>query len=524
MDYLYHGLRVDVLDQKPLRDALADALGLPDIEHVAVEREALDARKKPSVYRVLRVRFSVGQVSQRLKKLLASGRVSACTQKLIPQAERTLLLPPEPIIVGFGPAGMFCALELARLGYRPIVFDRGDPIPARAEAVARLWQNGILDPESNLQFGEGGAGTWSDGKLTTGKSSPFDREILETFVSCGAPERILIANKPHIGTDYLRRVVTTMRQRIVALGGNVHFRSPLSDIQVSDTGTLIGATIAGSRITTRCLILAIGHSARDTTAMLYRHRVAMETKPFALGTRIEHPAGLINEAQYGPRAAAVLSAADYRLTHRYDGRGVFSFCMCPGGQVVCASSEPDGQVSNGMSHYARSGQWSNAALVVGIDPKQEQISDPLAAIAFQRQLEARAYKMAGGGYAAPGQRAVDFLSGDVSPRLPETTYRPGVRPARLDELLPVDVTAALRAGLMRFDRIIPGFVAEGTLIGVESRTSSPVRMMRNADCCSQSVQGLYLLGEGSGYAGGIVTCARDAVRFVRRIVPCGENT
>lgn len=520
MEYLYKGLRRSIHESESLRQTLARALELPDIDAVHVEREALDARRKRDIVQVYNLRFTVSRQTERLPQLLAQGTVKTFSRRELPPAEPRLTLPPEPLIVGFGPAGIFLGLELARMGYRPIILERGQAVPERAQAVDRLWRQGLLDPESNLQFGEGGAGTWSDGKLNTGKAAPLDRYILETFVEAGAPDRILVSNKPHIGTDVLRRVVVNLRQRITELGGEVRFGQRLEQVQVRD-GSVCAVTVSGQRLITNCLILAIGHSARDTVEMLHKQGVAMEGKPFAVGTRIEHPARFINEAQYGPQAASILPTADYRLTYRNKGQAVYSFCMCPGGQVVCASSEPGGQVSNGMSHFARDGRFSNSALVVSIDPQRLGWRSPLQAIAWQRDLEQRSFAAGGGGFAAPAQRAPDFMRREPSQDLPETSYLPGVAAARLGQVLPRFVARALRDGLRRFERIMPGFIQQGVLIGLESRSSSPVRLLRDENCQSISTPGLYLLGEGAGYAGGIMTCARDAIRFARLVRPRG---
>jgi uncharacterized protein len=522
-EYIYRGLRRSVLDEEPLRLTLVNELDLPEIDKVTVERESLDARHKPRVEAVYNLRFTVTSLSPRLKALLREGRVQPYEPPSLPQPEPEFTLPERPVIVGCGPAGLFVGLDLARKGYRPILLERGQPVAQRARDIETLWSRGDLDPESNMQFGEGGAGTFSDGKLSTGKASALDDQILETFIAAGAPETIRYNHRPHIGTDYLRGVVSRLRREIEEAGGEVRFGARLEDVHLR--GSAVEAiTVSGQREETKCLILAIGHSARDTVAMLNQRGVAMETKPFAIGARIEHPAALIDEAQYGREAAAVLPAADYKLTYRYQSAkdaslAVYSFCMCPGGQVVCAASEPGGQVTNGMSRYARDAAYSNSAIVVGVDPAQLGIRSPMQALLWQRELEQRAYRVGGGGYIAPAQRASDLLARRVPQKLPETSYRPGIRAAALSDVLPPFVIEAMAAALRRFDRIIPGFVDQGLLIGVESRTSSPLRMLRDARCQSVSVQGLYLLGEGAGYAGGIMTCARDALRFAQRIGP-----
>ncbi|MFP3896514.1 MAG: NAD(P)/FAD-dependent oxidoreductase [Anaerolineales bacterium] len=516
MEYVYGGLRKSIYDSQSLRRALARRLDLPEIETVTVERESLDARRKNNIAHVYNLRFTVSRETPRLRELLASGKVESYEPQPIPRPEPHIQLPERPHIVGFGPAGMFLGLHLARKGYRPIIYERGERVDRRAEAVRALWEDGELDPESNLQFGEGGAGTWSDGKLTTGKSSPLDRLILRTFVEAGAPETILYSHKPHIGTDYLRRVVVDFRERITALGGEIRFGHKFEQLHLQD-GAVEAITVSGRRLPTDAVILAMGHSARDTVAMLQEAGVAVRPKPFALGLRIEHPADFIDEVQYGKRAAAMLPAADYRLTAHHRGLSVYSFCMCPGGRVVCAASEPGGQVTNGMSRYARDGSSSNSALVVSVNPQKVGLESATEAIAFQRDVEQRAYEAGGGGYVAPAQRAPDFFHERPTAPLPQTTYRPAVAPARLDKLLPHFVTDALRAGLSRFNRTMPGFIDRGVLIGVETRTSSAVQFPRDDHGQSLSTPGLYVLGEGSGYTGGIMTSARDAVRFAQLV-------
>jgi uncharacterized FAD-dependent dehydrogenase len=517
-EYLYRGLRRSVSDREPLRLALARELDLPEIESVTIEREAIDARRRHAVVYVYNLRFRVSQVTPRLRQLVARGEIQPYRPEQPHQPEPRLALPERPVVVGFGPAGMFVGLALAEKGYRPVIYDRGDAVADRIERVEYLWQAGELDPESNMQFGEGGAGTFSDGKLTTGKQRPLNDQVLQTFARAGAPDRILYQSKPHIGTDHLRRVVTNLRQEIVSLGGEVHFRQRLTDLELGPAG-IRRAVVDGRPVETSCLILAIGHSSRDTFEMLHRRGAAMEPKPFAVGVRIEHPAAFIDEAQYGAEAAALLPAADYKLTYRYKGLGVYTFCMCPGGYVVCAASERGGLVTNGMSYFARDGRYSNSAVVVSVDPAAHGFGSPLDALAFQRQFEQRAFQAGGGGYVAPAQRAIDFVRERPSHSPPATSYRPGVRPVDLNAVLPPAVLPALRAGLAHFDRLMPGFVDQGVLIGFESRTSSPLRILRDGNFQSVSIPGLYLLGEGAGYAGGIMTCALDALRFAQLVRP-----
>jgi hypothetical protein len=521
MTYLYRGLRQAVNDSEPLAAALARELGL-EVTAVEVEREALDARRKPAVYRVYNLRFDVAAPSMQLDRLLRDRRIVADAPESMRPPEPYLALRERPVIVGCGPAGLFAGLELARLGHRPILLERGQPVAQRAVAVERLWARGELDPESNMQFGEGGAGAFSDGKLSTGRSSPLDRQILAELVAAGAPAEVLVSAKPHIGTDRLRQVVAALRQQIEALGGEVRFGARVDGLE-TDGGAMVGVRVGGEIIRTDAVVLAIGHSARDTLAMLQRVGVAMAVKPFALGLRIEHPAAFINEAQYGPRAAALLPAADYKLTYTFRGTGVYSFCMCPGGEVVCAASELAGQVTNGMSYHARDGAYSNSALVVAVDPERLGRQAPLDAVAYQRELEQAAFQLGGGAFGAPAQRARDFMQRRLTPALPDTTYRPAAVSARLDELLPAFAARALATGLESFDRSMPGFSEHGLLLGVETRTSSPVRLVRDEQAQSVSLRGLYVLGEGSGYAGGIMTCARDGLRWARQVLPRGAD-
>jgi hypothetical protein len=477
-EFIYRGLRRSVLAREPLRLALAQQLDLPEIEGVSVERESIDARRKPDVAYVYNLRFRVSRVTPRLRDLLERGAIAHHAPPSLPEPERHLRLPAHPVIVGFGPAGMFLALELARLGYRPVVYERGEPVDERVKTVRRLWRHGTLNPDSNLQFGEGGAGTFSDGKLTTGKRRGLNENVLQQLVQAGAPERILYQSRPHIGTDYLRRVVRNVRRQIVDLGGEVLFRHVLTDLHLS-RGKVAKITVNGQTVATSCVVLAIGHSARDTVEMLYRRGVAMEPKGFAMGVRIEHPAEFVNEAQYGAKASAVLPAADYALRHRHGDRGVYSFCMCPGGRVVCASSEQGRLVTNGMSLSARSEEYSNSAIVVGIDARAHRFVSPLEGVAFQRRYEGQAFAAGGGRYIAPAQRARDFLRGQKSRTLSPVSYRPGVAPADLNTVLPPSIVPALKAGLVQFDGRLPGFVDSGVLIGFESRTSSPVRILRD---------------------------------------------
>jgi len=518
MQYLYRNLDLPLGDNAPLEVALADALGLAELGPVVVVHESLDARRKGNIRRIYHLRFAVERPSPRLEALLQRGVVTPWEPPHPPPPERRIALPERPIIVGAGPAGLFCALHLARLGYRPILLERGQPVAQRRADVERLWRDGVLEPESNMQFGEGGAGTFSDGKLSTGKRDPLHDEILAELVAAGAPPEIAFQAKPHVGTDRLRAVVTRLRAEIVALGGEVRFGARMDELLLRGN-QVAGVRVGRESLRSTAVILAIGHSARDSYAMLRRAGVAMEPKPMAVGVRIEHPRAFIDAAQYGDQAP-LLSAADYSLTHRHGDLAVYSFCMCPGGHIVCCASEPERLVTNGMSYHARDAIHSNSALVVAVHPARLGWRDPLDGIAFQREIEARAYRAGGGGYRAPAQRAADFVAGRPSDDLPASSYRPGLSSAPMDDALPPAVCNALRAALAQFDRRIPGFIQQGLLLAPETRTSSPVRLTRDDTWESTSIQGLYLLGEGAGYAGGIMTCALDAVRYARAVVSC----
>ncbi len=445
---------------------------------------------------------------------------------------------PRPVVVGFGPCGLFAALILAQMGLRPLVLERGKPVRERTQDTWGLWRRGVLDPGSNVQFGEGGAGTFSDGKLWSQISDPrhLTRKVLAEFVKAGAPEEILFVAKPHIGTFRLVSMIEKMRAEITALGGEVRFQQQVTDLLIEDlprpdaagrTRALRGLVLAGGeQLRTDQLVLALGHSARDTFAMLQQRGVLLEAKPFSVGFRIEHPQGLIDRARFGPNAGnPILGAADYKLVHHAgNGRSVYSFCMCPGGTVVAATSEPGRVVTNGMSQYSRNERNANAGIVVGISTEDYRQTpgtgpvDPLDGVAFQRQWESRAFELGGGGYQAPGQLVGDFLrrqrSSDVGSVLP--SYQPGVHFCDLADprqgSLPAYVTDAIRAALPAFDRQIKGFaMADAVLTGVETRTSSPLRITRGRDRQSLNIAGLYPAGEGAGYAGGIMSAGVDGI-------------
>ncbi|MEO5882639.1 MAG: FAD-dependent protein [Caldimonas sp.] len=447
-----------------------------------------------------------------------------------------------PVVVGFGPCGLFAALLLAQMGLCPIVLERGRAVRERTLDTWGLWRRGVLDPESNVQFGEGGAGTFSDGKLWSQISDPrhLTRKVIEEFVNAGAPEEIAWVAKPHIGTFRLVGVVEKMRAEIERLGGEVRFGARVVDLRI-EAGRIRGLTLArgagaeGNReeLGADHVVLALGHSARDTFAMLHERGVAMQAKPFSIGLRIEHPQGLIDRARFGEKFAGhpLLGAADYKLVHHAsNGRSVYSFCMCPGGTVVAATSEPGRVVTNGMSQYSRNERNANAGIVVGLTPEDVRAAGssgpagPLDGIAFQRFWESRAYVLGGESYAAPGQRVADFLVGRASTGFERVlpSYKPGVLPTDLaipgHESLPGYAIEAIREALLAFARQIPGFAMEdAVLTGVETRTSSPLRMPRGKDLQSINVAGLYPAGEGAGYAGGIMSAAVDGIEVAEAV-------
>ena len=507
-----------------LRKKAARLLGLrPDqLGELTLVRQSIDARDKHQVRYVCSVLLSADREAELVRRA-ASKQVSLYQPHPYapPRAGRAFSHPP--VVVGMGPAGLFAALTLARAGVPPIVLERGRPVEERTADVERFWVGGSLDPGSNVQFGEGGAGTFSDGKLTTGINDPRIDHIFRIFVTHGAPEDILWSHKPHIGTDVLRRVVVSLRRELLALGCDLRFGHQLTGLAIHGgrlSGLQITADGAGYALPCEALLLAPGHSARDTFSMLLEQGVPMEAKPFAIGVRIEHSQASVSQAQYGP-AWTKLPPSDYKLAcHLPDGRSAFTFCVCPGGQVVAAASEPGRLVTNGMSCRARDGGNINGGFLVGVSPSDFGSSHPLAGIAFQQRWEEAAFTLGGGGFRAPVQTVGDFLAGQPSVRLGAITptYRPGVTPADLRACLPPFVTDTLAGALPIFDRKLHGFAhLDAVLTGVETRSSSPVRILRGADLQSP-LRGLYPCGEGAGWAGGITSAAVDGIKAAEAVL------
>jgi uncharacterized FAD-dependent dehydrogenase len=521
-----------------LRPAVVERLGIADAQLAgfSVFRRGYDARRKSAIQLVYTLDCEVEGEAAVLARLAGDPQVRPAPDtryRFVGQAPADFAARgrPRPIVVGFGPCGLFAALILAQMGLRPIVLERGKAVRERTQDTWGLWRRQELNPESNVQFGEGGAGTFSDGKLWSQISDPrhLTRKVLTEFVKAGAPDEILYVSKPHIGTFRLVSMIEKMRAEIEALGGEIRFQQQVTDLRI-EAGAVRGVSLAdGRQIDAEHVVLALGHSARDTFAALHARGVFMEPKPFSIGFRVEHPQGLIDRARFGSSAGHPrLGAADYKLVHHAsNGRSVYSFCMCPGGTVVAATSEVGRVVTNGMSQYSRNERNANAGIVVGIAPadyrqdgRTEGPVNPLDGIAFQRLWESRAYELGGGGYVAPGQLVGDFVRRQPSAALGgvEPSYKPGVRLTDLATALPGYAIAAIREALPAFERQIKGFsMPDAVLTGVETRTSSPLRITRGRDYQSLNVRGLYPAGEGAGYAGGIMSAGVDGIEVAEAV-------
>jgi uncharacterized FAD-dependent dehydrogenase len=514
--------------EEALRPALVQRLGLADSQLLdfTLFKRSYDARKKSAeLCFIYTIDFSVADEAALLKKFSDDRHISIAPDtayKFVGHAPEQM--GERPLVVGFGPCGIFAALLLAQMGFKPIVLERGKEVRQRTKDTWGLWRKSVLNPESNVQFGEGGAGTFSDGKLYSQIKDPkfLGRKVLHEFVKAGAPEEILYVNKPHIGTFRLTGVVADMREQIIALGGEVRFEQRVTDVQIAD-GQLTGVTLAsGEKINSRHVILALGHSARDTFRMLHSRDVFMEAKPFSVGFRIEHPQSLIDQARLGKFAGhPKIGAADYKLVHHAkNGRSVYSFCMCPGGTVVAATSEPERVVTNGMSQYSRNERNANSGIVVGITPEVDYPGGPLAGVELQERLESHAYVMGGRNYNAPGQLVGDFIAGKATTALGsvEPSYKPGINLMDLADALPAFAIEAIREALPAFDKQIKGFAMhDAVLTGIETRTSSPLRITRGDDLQSLNVRGLFPAGEGAGYAGGILSAGVDGIRIAEAV-------
>lgn len=509
-----------------------------------IYKRSYDARKKSKILLIYQIDVSVlesdASASEALEQQILAKHQK--TKQVIPSPDTQYKFVAKadagsnvadnqrPIVIGFGPCGLLAALLLAQMGLKPIVLERGQNVKQRTKDTWELWRQGKLNTESNVQFGEGGAGTFSDGKLYSQvKDKRFlGRKVMHEFVKAGAPEEILMVSKPHIGTFKLVKMVENMRRDIIELGGEIRFDQKVEtlhrEVTAGDTeGQVSGVTLSdGETISSKHIILAIGHSARDTFEMLLDQGVYIEAKPFSVGLRIEHPQSVIDDARFGKNAGhPILGAADYKLVHHCDnGRSVYSFCMCPGGTVVAATSEDGRVVSNGMSQYSRSERNANSAIVVGIDPEKDYPGHPLAGIDLQRDLESLAYKLGGENYYAPIQLVGDFLKNKPSTEVGsvEPSYKPGVTPCNLADLLPSFAVSAIREAIPEFAKQIKGFAMhDAVLTGVETRSSSPICIKRGKDLQSLNTAGLYPAGEGAGYAGGILSAAIDGIKVAEAV-------
>ncbi|MBI3479829.1 MAG: NAD(P)/FAD-dependent oxidoreductase [Nitrosomonadales bacterium] len=511
-----------------IRAAIIKRLGIAEdelISHVVFKR-GVDARKSHAILYTYTLDVALRDEAAILARFKNDAHVKTSPDTryhFVAQAPQNL--SSRPVVIGMGPAGLFAGLLLAQMGFRPLILERGKAVRERTQDTWGLWRKGVLNPESNVQFGEGGAGTFSDGKLYSQIKDPrfLSRKVLEEFVKASAPEEILYESHPHIGTFKLVGMVERMRATIESLGGEIRFGCRVDDIEI-EKGQVTGVMLAsGERIATSHLVLAVGHSARDTFEMIHKRGIYIEAKPFSIGFRIEHPQSLIDRARYGKNAGnPQLGAADYKLVHHAsNGRSVYSFCMCPGGTVVAATSEPGRVVTNGMSQYSRNERNANAGIVVGITPEQDYPGDPLAGVEFQRRWESRAFELGGKNYQAPGQLVGDFLAGRPSTQFGEVlpSYAPGVHLTDLSTALPDYAIEAIREALPAFAKQINGFdLADAVLTGVETRTSSPIRIKRNKDDYqSINTSGLYPTGEGAGYAGGILSAAVDGIEVAEAV-------
>ena len=505
-------IREDLKEEKVFQNACKKHnVKTTEIKDYRIYKKSIDARNKEDVH----YNYTIDVLTNRKikgAKLIEEKTIDLNKIKVNRQSNF------RPVIVGSGPAGLFCALTLAYNGIKPIVIERGKKVEERKKDVEEFWKTGKLKINSNAQFGEGGAGTFSDGKLTTGTHNPLCRNVLEEFVKYGAPEQILYESKPHIGTDNLINIVANIRNEIIRLGGDFLFDDTVTDIDIANNQLI--AVNCSEKIETDTAVFAIGHSARDTFEMLYKNNLNMEKKNFSVGVRIEHKQEMINKAQYGTKTKLKLPAADYKLAYHGKDRSCYTFCMCPGGQVVATSSEEGTIVTNGMSKFARDEENANSAVLVNVVPEDFEGDSPLDGIYFQKDLEEKAFKLGGSNYYAPVQRVEDFIENRKTEKIGKVkpTYKPGVTMSNLNEILPEFVSNTLKEGIQYFDTKIKGFAnPDSILTGVETRSSSPVRILRDENYMS-NIKGIYPCGEGAGYAGGIMTAAVDGIKVAIAIL------
>ncbi len=518
-------IKVDVDHRQQVLPSLLRKLGVSreQIVDYRIYRESIDARRAGMIHFVYTIDVELAGRSSLLSHWQQDPNISIAPEMdyHYPTVGRSPL-STRPVIIGTGPAGLFAGLLLAEMGYRPLLLERGGDVDQRVLAVEQFWRSGRLNPSCNVQFGEGGAGTFSDGKLTSMIKDQRGRKVLQDLIAAGAPEEIIYSQKPHVGTDRLRSVVRNLRQRIVSLGGEVRWHAQVTEVAVSGQ-RVSGVVINGdTRLPTDLVVLAIGHSARDTFAMLHAQGVQMQPKPFSIGVRIEHPQSLIDQAQYKRFAGHKnLGAADYKLVyHSPSGRSAYTFCMCPGGEVVAAASEPGYLCTNGMSEYARDAKNANSALLIGVQPADYGSDHPLAGVEFQRRWERLAFELGGGDYRAPAQLVGDFLANRTSTEFGQVcpSYRLGVRLGDLARCLPPYAVQTMQEAIPEFGRKLKGFDRiDALLTGVETRSSSPIRILRGEDYQS-NIGGLYPCGEGAGYAGGIISAAVDGLRVAEAII------
>lgn len=508
-------IREDLNEEEVIKQAcLRNKINFDEVTEYSIFKKSVDARNKDDVF----YNYAVNVKVKNEKKYKRAKIVNESKEKIL--IEKNRISNKQPVIVGAGPAGLFCALTLVNNGLKPIIIEQGKKVEERKKDVDEFLKTGNLNINSNVQFGEGGAGTFSDGKLTTGLNNEFCRVVLNEFVKFGAPEQISYESKPHIGTDNLIKIIANIRNYIIEKGGVFLFNEKVSDFEFENGK--VTAVICSKKIETDTVILAIGHSARDTFEKLNEKNVYMEKKNFSVGVRIEHKQEMINKLQYGTKTKLKLPVAEYKLAyHGENERSCYTFCMCPGGTVIASSSEKDAIVTNGMSLFARNGENANSAILVNVSPEDFTGESPLEGMYFQKQLEEKAFILGGRNYNAPIQRVEDFLNNVKTERIGEVkpSYMPGVTMSNLQEILPEFVTKTLKEGIIYFDKKMKGFASnDAILTGVETRSSSPVKITRNDNYMSCSIEGLYPCGEGAGYAGGIMSAAIDGIKCAIKII------